>query len=211
MHIPVPSHYLALALKENCSLGNITLTLRSVGDLLLPTGQLVACDPFMCPETPSFARSFPQGTFPVLLSIAEADEDQRVAFATIMFNNNTPVQWQMLTVGDQDVATLKEDEFFGYGVDAGTGCFMDSSAATLLDKQMRDDENACEAIDAEMEKTYRHTWSWATMNIGDGNLVAFSSGFGDGVYGTYAGLDTDGEVCVVVTDFSVVPFEDTKE
>lgn len=209
MHIPVSIDYLALALKDDCRVRNTTLTLQSVGDLSLPTGKLVACDPFVCPETLPFSRSFPQGTFPVLLSIAEDGGDQRVAFATIRFNNNEPVQWQMLTVGDQDLSILKEGEFFGYGVDAGTGCFMDSAAALLLDKQMREDENTFAAIDAEMEKTYRHTWSWANMNIGDGNLVAFSSGFGDGVYGSYAGLDADGEICVVVTDFDVAPEDRT--
>jgi len=61
---------------------------------------------------------------------------------------------------------------------------------------------------AEMDKTYRDTWSWLNMKFGDGNLIAFSSGEGDGLYGTYAGFDSQGEVAIVVTDFMVL--EDSK-
>lgn len=57
----------------------------------------------------------------------------------------------------------------------------------------------------EMNKTYRHTWSWLNRKFADGNLVAFSSGYGDGMYATYAGLDQANEIAVIVTDFSVVP------
>jgi hypothetical protein len=58
-----------------------------------------------------------------------------------------------------------------------------------------------------MERTYVHTWSWLDMPFGKGNLLAFSSGLGDGAYATYVGFDADSEISVVVTDFSVVPLE----
>jgi hypothetical protein len=60
---------------------------------------------------------------------------------------------------------------------------------------------------AEMDKTYKHTWSWLNVKFGGGNLIAFSSGYGDGMYGTYAGRDSNGHICAVVTDFGVVPIE----
>jgi hypothetical protein len=47
------------------------------------------------------------------------------------------------------------------------------------------------------------------MKFGDCNLIAFKSGLGDGLYATYAGLDPQGEVAVVVTDFMVLD-EDAK-
>jgi hypothetical protein len=43
------------------------------------------------------------------------------------------------------------------------------------------------------------------MKFGEGNLIAFSSGYGDGAYATYAGYNANGELCAVVTDFGVVP------
>jgi hypothetical protein len=110
----------------------------------------------------------------------------------------------MLTVGDQSVLTLKPDEIFGYPVDAGTGCFMDQSAGKLLREKMNSDHDFFETLIAEMDKTYRYTWSWLNMKFGDANLVAISSGYGDGVYATYAGFDADGEVAVIATDFGLV-------
>jgi hypothetical protein len=43
------------------------------------------------------------------------------------------------------------------------------------------------------------------QSFGGANLIAFSSGYGDGMYATYAGFDADGQVSVAVTDFNVIP------
>jgi hypothetical protein len=36
------------------------------------------------------------------------------------------------------------------------------------------------------------------------NVVAISSGFGDGGYASFAGLDANGRVVVVLTDFGIL-------
>jgi hypothetical protein len=41
-----------------------------------------------------------------------------------------------------------------------------------------------------------------------GNLIAFSSGYGDGRYGSYAGFNCEGDIVAVVTDFNVLAGED---
>jgi hypothetical protein len=210
MSLPVPADYLALALETQRQVKDLTLAHRQVGDLSLPTGQLVACDPFVFTELEPFTLPLPRGKFPVILSVAQIATDQRVAFASIRFGPRAPVAWDMLTVGDQDTSALEENEFFGYPVDAGTGCFIDRSAGRIFNDRMREDDGFYETMIAEMQKTYRHTWSWLDMRFGDANLVAFSSGYGDGIYATYAGFDADGEVPIVVTDFGVVPVQRTK-
>ncbi len=210
MPLPVTSNYLALALQAECRLKGMALAHHKVGELLLPSGLLVACDPFVFPEAEPFSLALPRGAFPVVLSVAQIDTDQRVAFATVRFRPSSPVAWDMLTSGDQDTASLKEGEYFGYPVDAGTGCFMDRVAAVGLNDRMRAQSDFYEVMIAEMDKTYRHTWSWLDLKFGDGNLIAFSSGYGDGMYATYAGFDAEGEVPVVVTDFGVVPLEESQ-
>jgi len=175
-----------------------------VGDLILRTGKVVACDPFVTPEAEPFNLLLPRGTFPIVLSVAEIGTDQRVAFATIRFKPASPARWEMMATGDHDPSKLKPGDMFGYGVDSGTGCFMDESAGQALTQKMKDDSNLFETMMAEMDKTYRNTWSWLNMKFGEGNLIAFSSGFGDGLYATYAGLDSQGDVAVVVTDFMVL-------
>ena len=37
------------------------------------------------------------------------------------------------------------------------------------------------------------------------NVVMFSSGQGAGTYASYFGIDVAGDVCVLVTDFQLVP------
>ena len=139
--------------------------------------------------------------------MAHFSDDQRVAFASIRFRDSGPVAWDMLTLDGQDTSKLEEGHFFGYPVDSGTGCFIDASAARVLDSRMADDPEFYLKMIAAMERTYVHTWSWLDMPFGNGNLVAFSSGVGDGAYATYAGFDADGEISAVVTDFSVLPWE----
>lgn len=56
-----------------------------------------------------------------------------------------------------------------------------------------------------MEKTYRDTWDWLDLPMGDANVIAFKSGLGDGMYATYAGLTADEQVVAVVTEFAVLP------
>jgi hypothetical protein len=207
MPLPLPDDYLSLALRDGFQVEEMTLHHYRVGELIMPTGRLVACDPFVCPEAKPFERELPCGTFPVILSVAHIDADQRVAYAMIRFRTSVPASWEMLTVGDRDISTLPPGHIVGYPVDAGTGCFMDQSTSRLLEEHMDQDHNFFETMIAEMDKTYVHTWSWIDMRFGDGNLIAFSSGYGDGVYATYAGFDAEGEVTAVVTDFGVVPFE----
>jgi hypothetical protein len=192
------------ALKSDCDLGNIHLTHRDMGELSLPTGRLVACDPFVCMDTDPFSLPLTKGSVPLTLSIAEIGTDQRVAFAILRITESTPVRWEMMTTPGQDLSKLKEDEMFGYGVDSGTGCFADSTTISLLNKKMGEDADYFEVLNSEMEKTYRPTWSWLNVNLGEANLIAFSSGYGDGFYATYAGFDSEQQLSRLVTDFEVI-------
>ncbi len=194
-----------MALRDGFQIDDITLRHHHIGNLLLPSGELVACDPFVSPEAEPFNLKLPRGTFPVVLSVAEIDSDERVAYATVRFAQGAPVTWEILSARKQDVSTLEKSEMWVYGVDSGTGCFMDRVAGRVLEQTMRKQENFFETLIADMEKTYRDTWNWLDMKFGEGNLIAFSSGYGDGIYPTFAGRDGNGEISVVVTEFDVVP------
>jgi Protein of unknown function (DUF4241) len=209
MTLPISTEYLSLALQDGIQIGDTTLRQHNIGDLILPTGKLVACDPFVTPGAGPFSLLVPRGTFPVVLSVEEAATDQRVAFAAVRVKQTSPTKWQMMATGANDPSKLEPGDIFGYGVDSGTGCFMDESAGRALTQKMNDDSNFFKTMMTEMEKNYRDTWDWLNMKFGDGNLIAFKSGLGDGVYATYAGLDPQGEVAVVVTDFMVLD-EDAK-
>jgi len=180
------------------------LASHPVGDLLLPSGRLVACDPVASPATEPFSLALPKGAFPTVLSIAHLQDDQRVAFATIDFQASRPIKWAVLTVG-----STKDNKTEGFGVDSGVAGLMDRSAATTLIATMQKEEATFyETMDSEMKKTQLPTWSWLNLPFGKGNLIAFSPGYGDGEYLTYAGFNRDGAISVVVIDFGVAPTTD---
>jgi hypothetical protein len=205
MSLPVSPDYLALSLTTEMVMGEVTLRLKRIAELRLPTGRLVAADPFVFMSPPHFELPLPCGVFPVVVSVLHWHDDQRVAFAGIRFRDSVPVAWEMLTRAGQDLRNLEEGHFFGYPVNSGAGCFIDAAAAKILLRKMKDDDEFFREMIAAMERTYVHTWSWLDMPFGEGNLVAFSSGGGDGVYANYAGFDAEGEISIVVTDFSVAP------
>jgi hypothetical protein len=56
-------------------------------------------------------------------------------------------------------------------------------------------------------------WAWANLSLEPNtaaNLIAFTSGEGDGGYATYVGYDADGAVACFTTDFALLG-EDTEE
>ena len=195
--------------------GNVTLKWHQMGELVSPTGQIAACDPFVFPEAPPFTVQMSPGRYPVVLSVAHFDDgDQRVAYATVRIRDGQPHHWEMALVPGQDVASLEPDQIFCYGVDSGTGCFMDPKASQALVERLNDDENYAETLIAEMEKTYVHTRSWANLEMDtttNANLIAFSSGLGDGCYASYFGVDEQGDPMILVTDFGVFTDEEIAE
>ncbi|CAN7264266.1 DUF4241 domain-containing protein [Aquipseudomonas alcaligenes] len=178
---------------------------QAIGELELPTGQLVACDPLVSCDGP-FTQAVPKGRYPLQLAIARIGDDERVAFARIVFAPGPATRWEMAMVKGQDPNTLGPDEFFGYGVDSGTGGFMDAAALRSYEAR-RDQEGEAfdERLFAELDKTYQHTRSWYLLPTDAGNVAFFSSGYGDGAYPSYFGYDADGRLVAVVTDFLLLP------
>lgn len=210
MYIPDLSQAFTDGHKVSAESLELTLKTVKIGDVVLPTGRLIACDPFVYRERGPFTTSVPTGTYPVILSIAkvEPEDDQRVAYAMIKFAEGVAVKWEMAIMPDEDVTTLEEDEIFGYGVDSGTGCFMDEAAATVfLEKEEDYDEELLEKLETNYQDTWSHISEVLDSKTG-ANIVAFSSGWGDGGYASYFGYDEAGKLVHIITDFGVVIEED---
>ncbi len=188
------------------------LRARPVCELAVPTGEIVACDPFASPDAEAFARKVPAGSYPVVLSVAHFDDgDERVAAAMIKFGEGAPVRWEMALVPGEDTTELAEGEIFGYAAESGNGCFMDEAAARALAERMGREEDYIDAVLAEMDGNYVDTWACASVRPEaelPANVVAFSAGVGDGMYASYFGLDEGGEVVCLVTDFSLFEYEE---
>lgn len=191
------------------------------GTLHVSSGKIVACDPLADPRTEGFERSVPLGDFPVHLVFA----DDRPALAFIRFSEKDPVQWVMATTPGQDLSQLQPGYLYGYPVDAGMGCFMDEAAARLYMKREQDLNDEWKAAGKEGSPNLYDDLIDPAMQENDEmdfldfqpyadqphNVFFFTSGWGDGFYASYWGLDEDGNVAVLLTDFEIISDEDEEE
>ncbi len=185
-----------------------TFYTQPVDKIVITSGTIATCDPFVDTNPEPYTFQFPTGEFPVELAIAKFEsDDERVVYARIVFSDQAAATYEMAALEGQDLASLTEREYFGYGVDAGTGCFMDASIASIYDEKMAENEALYDDLFDEMDKSYQHTRSWLSFKPSDDrpeNIICFSSGWGDGMYPSFIGKDAKGDVVSLVTDFFVV-------
>lgn len=185
------------------------LRLFRTGDLVVPSGELVACDPFSPYISLRLEQWVAPGQYPVILGIARSDEDERVAFASLRFSEEPPVRLEPARIRDEDTTsdweTLWQGRADGYPVDNGIGCFMDAVAARVVGLSKRGPDFERELLE-KLSQTRISTWQWANVTVDNSsgaNLIAFSSGLGDGVYKCYWALDSRNRIVNLVTDFEI--------
>ncbi|MBB2672700.1 UNVERIFIED_ORG: hypothetical protein GGE44_002255 [Rhizobium esperanzae] len=199
---------------ELVTLGDGELSGRSInvihmGNVELTSGCIVAADPLAQPDRPALARTVAPGEYPVTLYQAFG----RIAAASMRFAEGGPDRWELAVLPGQDPATLKDDEIFGYPVDAGVGCYMDAQTLALIDERQAQVQaqkpgadinyyNDVLAADLDANKSI---YALHRPVAGKkGNVAVFWSGWGDGFYPVFWGLDRDGRALVLLTDFGVI-------
>jgi hypothetical protein len=207
-------HHLAVAFSSGALIDagkRVVFEVRELGRLSVSSGAIAASDPLVNPNPRAYGENVPNGHHRVSVAIARFENgDERIAFARVSFTTAAPATWRMAAQEGQDHANLGPDVYFGYGVDSGTGCFMDPVAGKLLAERMHVEDEYCRTIIDGMEQTYKHTRSWFEFRPSakrDENVICFSSGFGDGSYPSFFGFDVQGRLSVLVTDFLVLEGE----
>ncbi|MFM9925093.1 DUF4241 domain-containing protein [Variovorax sp. H27-G14] len=189
------------------------------GVLHITSGRIVACDPLVQPERQPFARELQaRGAFPV-----EVLHDHGCHALAVLWLRERDglraegLQWEPALIDGQSQAELGDDEFHGYPVDAGVGCFMDADAALAMSQREAqeaarpdftsyyDDVLAGEMGDAHIADHY------PAGAGGANNLVIFSAGWGDGSYPSFWALDAAGEPVALVTDFMTITGGDARD
>jgi hypothetical protein len=210
--LAVEDVYAAFEAGGNAMSGGEPTVLSAVpaGELVLPTGRVVAADMAFFSSEP-FTRRLPAGRYPVfwLSSARDPHLQGDVAAAMIRVAPGDPVSWEMAVVPGQDPGTLKPGEVFGYPVDSGTGVFASVEAADVVVTLMKEDdvEGYFDQISHGLDPgngVYNQSVA-VTLDPATGvNVIAFVSGFGDGYYPSWFGLDANGQPLVLVTDFSIL-------
>ena len=181
------------------------------GNIVLTSGMLVACDPLITSDMKPFIMMFPKGSFQTL--VHKERESNCIAYAEIVFSDKTVKTWQLATTEGQNVEDLKEGEIFGYPVQSGMGCFMDAETQESLNHL---EEKLYRRKGADFMGIYDEffhdrffdekgaTDSFALLKPNEekpGNIFAFETGYGEGFYGSYIGLDTVGNPVKILTEF----------
>jgi hypothetical protein len=184
----------------------VVMERREIGEIFLPSGQIVACDPIHLYDLAPFLHQIAPGRYPIVLSIARArgSEIQRVAFAMLRVTGEMPVSWQLAVKARQDADGTGKDQAHGYGVDVGLGSFMDLEAARLLRAKMEEDDRFHNHIFESVEEN-NPEWANIPLNPATGlNIAVFETGFGDGFYSSHWGYGESGSIACLVTDFQLL-------
>lgn len=172
-----------------------------LGTLHLPGGELAAGDPYVMGAEPLiFSRRLGADVVEVVATVAG---DERMATLLLLAGSNPVCGWAMATSADDDVCDLAAEDYRGYPVDSGTGALGSPAAMRRVGQALADDAGRMRDPLSATIHAQMGTCS-AMIASPDEGLVAVaicSSGWGDGDYPTWLGLDDTGAVMVALTDF----------
>lgn len=198
-----------------------------VGDVNLPTGKIIAADPFFTHEQSAFSRIVEPDKYPVFIYVSEIDRlHHRIAYAKIKFRPEEATKWILALTDDlteEELNDLGDEEFYGFPVESGLACFLDEETNGQLIAKMdalqeRDPEaNYYDEVLAEEFREYsgknnfsRELGDWNDHRPdkeSDNNVIMFASGWGDGYYPAYWGLDEEGNTIELVIDFLINEYD----
>ena len=179
-------------------------------DINLPTGKIVANDPICMYEFQPLSECVPAGRYPVYIYIQHIKTDRRVALAEIRFTEDIPVRYDFAVTERFANLQFRNIYYMGYGVDSGTGGFMDLSLAESIKNYSNEQSEKLSEKTLEItNETYVHTYSTlnCTPENEEANIVGFSSGWGDGCYESYWGYNEKNQICSLTTYFDTLSLE----
>lgn len=198
-----------------------------IGDVNLPTGKIIVADPFFTSEQAPFARTVEPDKYPVYIYVSKIDElHHRIAYAKIKFRPEDASKWILALTEDlteEEMNDLGEEEFYGFPVESGLAAFLDAETNEILSSKMdavqeKDpDSNYYDEVLAEEFIAYsgkhnlsRELGDWNDHHPdkdSDNNVIMFASGWGDGYYPAYWGMDEEGNTIELVIDFLINEYD----
>lgn len=192
------------------------------GEVTVTSGRLEIGDP-LCYMNSQYSctleKLVPPGRYPVYLSIMEhAVFGPKFLTAKLEISKEPPVRYELAmpqgnSVEDKD----KPGVLALFGVDAGVACICDKETSIAFDTFIKDwkktnpEKNLYNDYFAELMRDFAEKNPNYQHRDGDyfdykvpeteGNLIMFTSGFGDGAYSGYWGYNEAGEITCLVIPF----------
>lgn len=178
---------------------------ENVWNLIVTSGQILVCDPTEIEFDDEPMRiNIKSGEHPIVIVFAEYsnilnETFKTVAAAIIRISNEKVALWKPFLEVDGTVQ--------GYIVESGCACFIDYEATSILGEQVyawtfEEEPEKYQQLGKLINDTLEQEWSVVELNPKTkANVVAFSSGFGDGVYPVFLGYTENNEIACVLTDF----------
>lgn len=168
------------------------------GHLNVTSGNIVACDPLVQPDRRPYIRTIPPGRY-----LVEWLGRDRPALLVLWLHDRltlkpNALRWEMALLAGQSLDDLAENELFGYPVDAGLGCFMDQDAAKAMNERNEKEFEKPDYIsyyDDVLADELGDALALDHYPLGAGsssNAAICQSGWGDGTYPSYWGIDETG-------------------
>jgi len=174
-----------------------------IGNLALTSGKIVVGEPYYFFDIEPLDIALKIGTYPVYLAEVIIKKknlvvDKRNALVKVKLASSPAVTWKYKA---------------SFSVDGGTGGYFDyQNLKEIISNQNFD--NFIDSVMKEFGTTYtipkpfhekHHLYhQYKNISYKDSNIIIFSAGWGDGVYNSYIGYDSEGNVVEILTDLGVI-------
>lgn len=208
------------------AIGAVAVDVLALGDLHLPTGRIVACDPMTeLEDAKPYMQTVPPGVYPVQACVIPSEEHgDRYACVHVRISDAKPLRYECGMTGTEKIdEPIEPGDFYGFGVDAGVGCVTDARTrdeavaytAKLVDAgDLEEWETPFEEALAENAKAHPKyqteygDWVNWTVPGTDDDVIVTTSGWGDGYYATYFAYAEDGTVCGLYVPYILIEEEE---
>ncbi|MGX7688263.1 DUF4241 domain-containing protein [Flectobacillus sp. BAB-3569] len=200
------------------------------GNLKLTSGQIISADPVFRELGLPQSWTVKPDEYPVYLYIGIDDGYEgysgRVAYAELNFKDEIPVSWELSLISETLLADDFEKKMNGmFPVENGLGCFADYETWKLYNQEIADFDTKNKEGNFYRDVLESHfkenanipassrgeDWINYTPSNANANIIMFGSGWGDGLYSRYVGLDKNGQPIKLIIDFIQLTDEEDEE
>lgn len=178
------------------------------GDLVLPSGKVMVGDPVSSDGMLTFDYHLKPGRYAIHLVSAHVrylgHDWDRNAWEALMLTDQPVAHWEPAIPVGHSRSELKPGYVFEWGTDGGEGGFASPEAMKVEDQSLGANEAVYDELGGREEA---NDWAFAIATVdahSGANIFVCSSGFGDGGYPVFLGVDAQGRPAVLLSDFGVL-------